>query len=161
MMRLLWIAPLLLVIGCPSAYAPTVTARNAQITGVTNGGLQMLVDLVAYNPNAFDVSVDSLTANLVLNGSDLGTVELNQVWTLPAQQESPLQGQFVIPYSDLPSLLVSAVLGGQVPYTVSGEASVDGYPITVDYEYSGSVDRGFLLNTATGSLGIPFLGPKP
>ncbi|MEM9192738.1 MAG: LEA type 2 family protein [Myxococcota bacterium] len=147
--------------GCPSIYAPQVRAENANITGVANGGLQMLVNLTVYNPNEFDVGVDELTAHLILNGEDLGTVRLDQEWTLVAQRDTPMQAQFVVPFTAMPSLVVNAVLGGQVPYTVSGEASVAGYPVTVDYEYQGYVDQAMLINTATQSIGIPFLSPKP
>jgi LEA14-like dessication related protein len=145
----------LLLSGCPTVYAPQIRTQRADITGVTNGGLAMQVSLTIFNTNDFDVSLDEITANLNLNGSDLGTVESDQLWTLPAQRDTQVVTQFVIPYTDLPGLAISAIVGGQIPYRVTGEASVDGAPVTVEYMYEGYVDQAMLLGTAGRAIGLP------
>jgi LEA14-like dessication related protein len=141
--------------GCPTVYAPQIRNQRADITGVTNGGLAMQVSLTIFNTNDFDVSLDEVTANLNLNGSDLGTVESEQLWTLPAQQDTQVVANFVVPYTELPGLVIGAIVGGQVPYRVTGEASVDGAPVTVEYTYEGYVDQATLLGTATRAIGLP------
>jgi LEA14-like dessication related protein len=155
------LAGVLALAGCPTIYAPALTAQRADIAGVTAGGLQMRVSLTVFNHNDFDVSIDELTANLILNGNDLGTVESDQLWTLPAQQDTEIVCDFVVPYADLPSLAVGALLGGQIPYRVEGEAGVDGYPVTVEYSYEGYVDAAMLIGATTRAIGLPFKSDEP
>ena len=63
---------------------PTVTPRSTQITGVASGGLAMRIDIAIYNPNAYDLTVQSVSARVTAQGRDLGTVQHPYQVNLPA-----------------------------------------------------------------------------
>ena len=147
-------------IGCPTIYAPTLRSTEAQITGVGGGGLVLLVNVVAYNPNTFDVSIDEMTAHVELNGGSLGTTTIEQDWTMPAGQDTTIQATFTVPFTQLPGLALTALLGGQIPFRVTGEASVDNAPVTVEYTYEGYVEQSVLVGGAVNAVNA-ILGGKP
>lgn len=134
--------------GCAHLNAPSVTARNAQLTGASPGGLSVRVVVDLYNPNQVDLAVRALTADVEVAGTFLGTFEQNaETWVLPAQQHTQLEADFLVPFRAAPALLSAAIFAGEIPYRVEGTVDLSGVPFDVPYTYEGTIGRAFLLQT--------------
>src|SRR4051794_33225515 len=72
------------VSGCTKPKAPTLVPKEAAVTSVDLTGFDMRVKMDAFNPNSFAISVRSMTAHVIIDGTqDLGTVTASQPITLP------------------------------------------------------------------------------
>jgi hypothetical protein len=149
-----------LAVGCSACGArpavPTVTPRSTQITGLASGGLTMRIDILIYNPNGYDLTVESIVARVNAQGHDLGEVQQAQQIALPAGQNTPLVADITVPWGDLPSLAATALFAPAIPYHVSGHvrvAGVGGFTVQAPFEVDGEIPRNMLVPTVPG-IGI-------
>jgi LEA14-like dessication related protein len=143
--------------GCGARpHVPTVTPRSTQVTGVAAGGLAMRIDILIYNPNSYDLIVQSVSAHVTAQGRDLGTVEHAHQVPLPAGQNVPVVVDVTVPWGDLPSLAATAILSAGIPYHVRGRvlvSGVAGFTVEAPFELDGTIPTSMLVSVP--SITIP------
>jgi len=140
--------------GCATFRAPTLRIERAAIGGVTLTGVQVDVDLIAENHAQTEVIIDHVSTELELGGHSLGQIEQEPDWRLAATGPTRLQASFVIAYGEIASLLMTMATATDIPFVVRGEASIANRPVTVEFEYRGSVSRQQLMEMAGQGLGF-------
>ncbi len=154
----------LLLLGCSKPKPPTITPRKAKVTSVTPTGLGLELTYEAYNPNGFELSVNSVTATATLNGTlKLPPATVQDRVTLPAKQRTLVNSKVTIPWTHLQQVLGMAANRPKIPYRVVGRANVGGESLNVDVPFTidGEVTQAQLLGAGINSLkGIPGLLPK-
>lgn len=137
---------------CIHAQLPVLTVRSADVTSASTSGLDLLVHIVAQNPNDFDVTINTLVVRCFIAGQDLGVTRLEQRWGLPAGQSVPIDANFHVGWTDMPSLLLTLAATDQVPYRLEGVAIVEDGSYEVDYSYESTVPRSVFLGAATRAV---------
>jgi LEA14-like dessication related protein len=126
----------LLAVSCSRPQPPTLAPQRAEVTSIGTAGLSLLVQMAAYNPNRFGLSVRSVTATVTLDGRlKLGEVTVNKAIDLPAGQWTRIDVPLSIAWTDLPSIVALAVTGRTVAYTVDGRVDIGGDVIHVDLPF--------------------------
>ena len=148
------------VSACSRPEPPTLTPKQVTVNGVSLAGIDMHLQLDAYNPNTFALTARSLTAKIVLDGKyDAGTVTTNTSLTLAPQNTTPLDVPASISWTDLTQIATLASANRPIPYTVDGTATIGGEKLNVDlpFHLTGTLTPEQLRAAAMKSL--PFLVP--
>ena len=141
---LLLVAPL--IVAC-SAFddlkpkAPDVT-QKVSLTKISPAGLEVLVEIVARNPNAIDLEARSLTAKVVLDGQyDMGTVEIPQEINFPSDQEVHLSVPVTVDWKDASVFSSLVAQKRDVPYDIYGNVKVgiDLFKVNVHFHVSNVI----------------------
>ena len=127
------IAASLAVTSCARPEPPRLTPRQAVVTTVDATGMNLDLQIDAYNPNRFDLSARSVTATIVVDQRlSLGPVTIPSGVTLPAQQTTTLAVPAQVKWVDVTSLALFALAGRPVPFRVDGTATIGGERLNVD-----------------------------
>lgn len=154
-MRSLLLAAALTLAACSSPEPPTLTPERATVTAVTPAGIELRVRLDAHNPNAFDISAQSVKANVKLDGKyDLGAVTVPVALRLPAKKRVPLEVPVSVKWRDLTGLVALAASQRGVPYEVDGTVAVGGEKLNVDvpFKLQGTITQEQLKQALGNSL---------
>jgi LEA14-like dessication related protein len=150
--------------GCSKPVPPQVTPIGAKIQNVVPNGIDLMAKLSAYNPNSFDLPVQSVTANVVVdNKHDLGTFTIPHPVTLAAKKKTEIDLPVELRWSDIMSLVQLAMSKRDVEYTVKGEVQLGGemVHVTVPYSMKNKITHAELQKAASKALphipGIPGL----
>src|SRR6185369_14925096 len=93
-------------LGCSRPDPPTLTPEQAKVTRVSPDGLDLQVQLQAYNPNSVDLSARSLKAKVTLDGKyHVGDVRAPAKVLLPAQKRTRLDVPITVKWTDLSGLI--------------------------------------------------------
>jgi LEA14-like dessication related protein len=128
MAMLLLVAPL--VVACSAVEevepdAPRITAEKAILTKISPAGIELLVELGAYNPNDIELEAQSVTAKVVLDGKhDMGTVEIPQEVDLPSEQQIRIAVPVVVDWKDVTVIAAFIALKRNVPYDIDGSVKI-------------------------------------
>lgn len=127
---------------------PRITPRSVSITGVSNAGLGLHVDLVANNPNRLDLTVQSISVRVTLAGRDLGVSRIPNATRLPSRQDVPLAVDVTAPWQDLPGILLATTLNENIPYHLDGTARVGTASVNLDvpFQVDSTMPRSVLTN---------------
>lgn len=155
--------------GCNKPKPPQLTPKEVAVTSVDMGGFDMRVKMEAFNPNGFDIAVRSITAHVVVDGTqDLGTVTASQPITLPANARTLIDVPMNVKWKGIGGLAALAQARKPVPYTVEGTATVGGESLNVDlpFKLTGTITPEQVQQALAKSLkgipglpGFPALGP--
>ncbi len=150
----------ILVFALSSACAPknpVLTPQSIQITGVGTAGMRLRTDLSAYNPNGFDLTLQTVSGRIVLDNSvPLGGATTVASVLLPSEGTQRFFVDLEIPWLNLPSVLALAQTKPLVPYVFEGEAVVGGtISITLPIRMEGMIPAQDLMRA---SIGLPRFG---
>jgi len=152
-------------VACVRPRQPTVTPIALTVLGVQSTGMQLQLDLSVYNPNRIGFTVRAVTARVTVMGRDLGTVQQAANLRLSARRSASVSTQLVVPWGDLPGLLLTGVFQPQVPYHLDGTVAVAGpagVSFDVRFQMDGGLPRAMLLQTPLNTLQqLPFGGLWP
>jgi len=156
---LLAILALGLSFGCVSK--PVVSLHHAEVHAASIVGVGLFVVLKIDNPNAYDVQVRNVHAEVTIAGRyPLAPIDMAPNQWLPSNQTTLVGVPVVIPWPLIPAL-ISETLGAQeVKYHVRGTADVtavralqiekNDYPIDED----GTLPRQMLVQAGPGGIQI-------
>lgn len=154
---------------CSKPKAPELTPQEATITAVDLSGFDMRVKMDAYNPNGFPLAVRTVSARVVVDGTqDLGTVTSTQPISLPASAHTTLDVPMNVKWRSVGGLATIAAAQRPVPYVLDGTATIGGESLNVDvpFRMQGVLTAEQLQNAAMKSLqnlpglqGLPGLMP--
>lgn len=135
--------------GCFPPQPPTINAKEATVTGVTRDGVAFDVQLSATNPNGTEVRTSSVSAKVMLDGTqELGDVTVSELLVLPAHTPTTLKVPLLVPWSDITALFDLATANRDVPYQLDGTV-VLGAPLankTIPFRVSGVVSHSQLAS---------------
>jgi LEA14-like dessication related protein len=122
--------------------APDVTAEKADLTRISPAGLELLVELGAYNPNSIDLEARSVTARVVVDARhDLGTVEIPQEVDLPSKQKIRISVPAAVDWKDVSIVAALVALKRNIPYDIDGEVKigVELFKVTAPFHVTGII----------------------
>ena len=150
---------------CSKPQPPQLTPKEAKVTSVDLTGFDMRVKMEAFNPNGFDLSVRSVVAHVVVDGThDLGTVTSAQPINLPANARTLIEVPLNMKWKGAADFASIASSKRPIPYTVDGTATVGGASLNVDvpFKLQGVITAEQLQQAGLKSLqGIPGLQGLP
>lgn len=155
--------------GCSKPQPPQLTPQQARVTAVDMNGFDMVVKMDAFNPNAYELSVQSVVAHVIVDGNqDLGTVTASTPMALAANAHTALDVPMNVKWKSASSFATIAASRKPVPYTVDGTAAVGGKSLNVDvpFKLQGTITAEQLqqaglksLQAIPGLQGLPGLAP--
>ncbi len=160
---------LLLLASCSRPAPPTLAPKSVSVAAISPAGLSLDVEIEATNPNSIDLSTQSAKASVTVDGSiPLGTATLTSAVNLPAHATTTIHMPLSVTWDDLGAFIGVAASGRDVPYTVTGSATVGGPSVnfSVPFTINGTLTHAQILKVTQASLqGIPglpglFGGPK-
>lgn len=154
-MRSLLLAAALLIAACSRPEPPTLQPERATVTAVTPAGIDLRVEISAYNPNAIDITARSVKANVKLDKKiDVGTVTSQIALRLPAKQKTRLDVPLSVQWSDLGAMALLAAGQKAVPYQVEGTIALGGDRINIDvpFRLEGTIPHEQLVQAVGRSL---------
>lgn len=152
-------------VACSKPQPPQLTPQQAKVTAVDMNGFDMMVKMDAFNPNAFELAVQSVVAHVVVDGNqDLGTVTASKPITLAASAHTPIDVPMTLKWKSATGFAAIAASRRPVPYTVDGTATVGGNRLNVDipFKLQGTMTPEQLQQAGLKSLqAIPGLQGLP
>ena len=154
---------------CSKPLPPQLTPKEAKVTAVDPTGFDMRVKMEAFNPNGFELSVRSVVAHVVIDGThDLGTVSGTQPISLPANARTLIDVPITMKWKGAVNLATLAASRRAIPYVVDGTATVGGESLNVDvpFKLQGTLTQEQLqqaglksLQNIPGLQGLPSFAP--
>lgn len=161
-MRSLLLAAALSLVACSRPEPPTLKPEVAAVTAVTAQGIDLRVQIQAYNPNSIDLTTRSMKATVLLDGKiDVGTVTVPTPLKLPAKKWTRIDAPLSVKWQDLTSIAALAAQSRGVPYQVNGTVAIGGETLNVDvpFRLTGTITQEQLVTVIGNSLpGLPLPG---
>jgi LEA14-like dessication related protein len=133
---------------------PNVAAERVSVTKISPAGIDLLLELGAYNPNSISLEAKSVTARVVLDGTyDMGSVDIPQEVDLPSKQQTRVSVPVTMDWKDVTVVGTLIALKRNVPYDVDGSVKigVDLFKTSVTFHLSDVITEEELRQAA----GIP------
>lgn len=141
--------------GCSKPEPPTITPKKGTIQAVGPTGVTLRLEFDAYNPNGFDLNVQSVKAKVTFDGSiKLAEVTSPTAISLPSKATSPLTADVTVPFNSLPALMSLAASKTEVPYVIEGTVAVGGKSLNVNLPFTmkGKVTQQELVTAGMNSI---------
>lgn len=154
-LRILAVALASLAVGCTKPDPPVLTPKSAVVSKVSTAGIDMQLSVDAYNPNAIELSAQSFSGKVVLDGkSDLGAVSSAKPVVLPAGAHTLIAVPVTATWSDLGSVAALVAQSGNVTYAFEGTAAVGGERLNVNvpFHVEGTITHAQLVQATLGGL---------
>lgn len=150
----------LAVTSCKKPVPPQIVVEGAKVTKVGLGGVEVTVHVAATNPNSFDMTFKSVTAQLTLAGKyPLGQTKLTQAISIPKGQTVQVDVPMTSAWQDMTTLGILAAQNAAIPYTVNGTFAIGGDTLAVNIPWSaqGTITHELLVASMLESSGLPGL----
>ena len=161
--RSLLVAAALALAACTRPEPPTVKPISGKLTAIGPNGLDVEARLEAYNPNDFDIQIQSFTATIVLDHQvDLGQVTGPRAVTLPAKKKKVFDVPMAVKWNDVAQLVPFGLSSRDVPWDADGTAKIhtDALDLDLPFKVSGVVTHQQIMQAAGRALpripGLPF-----
>ncbi len=141
--------------GCSKPQPPQLTPQSARVTSVDMTGFDMTVKMDAFNPNAFELAVQSVVAHVIVDGNqDLGTVTASKPIALAANSHTAVDVPMTVKWKNATAFATIAASRRPVPYTLDGTATVGGNSLNVDvpFKLQGTITAEQLQQAGLKSL---------
>ena len=135
----------MLLIGCSSAVKkPTITLADIRIAELTRDTLGLTVGLKVDNPNAVELTLGNIRADLFLADAPIGKAESMQSRvTLPPSGSITLPLRLNLELKTLPEAVRRGVInmaaGGGVPYRVNGSVTTLNGLLDIPFNHTGNL----------------------
>jgi LEA14-like dessication related protein len=141
--------------GCTKPQLPRVTPLSAKVTGVGPDGIDLVAKLSAYNPNDVDLSIQSVTATVTLDGRhEIGTFKESKPVKLPAKKRTVVDVPIEAKWSDVMSIAQLALSGRDIEYLIDGKAVLGGTFVNVElpFQMKGIVTQAQMKQAAARAI---------
>jgi len=159
--RAIFLLATLSLSACKAPDPPILTPERAMVTGVTAVGIDLVLQVDAFNPNDVDLIAQKVTAKVTLDGKiDLGTVTTTQMTTLPKSAHTKMAVPINAKWQDLSALGAMAASNRPIPFAIDGTQTVGGKRLNVDlpFHITGTLTHEQLVQATISSLPkLPFL----
>lgn len=119
--------------GLPMVQVPTFKTENLRLSGLElpfggQGAVLLSTDLVVNNPNAFGLSLEQVSIDVILNGQKVTDLSARDI-RIAAGGTSVTPTQVRVPLNlNGAAELLNIARGGRVPYRLDGTFTVDAGP---------------------------------
>jgi LEA14-like dessication related protein len=140
---------------CSKPEPPVITPKAATVVSVDLTGMRVVVKVEIQNPNGVDLTVQSVTGRVMLDGKhDLGEVTVERPVTLPAKSTTPLDVPLDTQWRGVGILGMLAASNRAVPYTIDATARVGGerLNVAVPFRLHGVVTAEQLVQATMRSM---------
>lgn len=141
---------------------PQVQARIAQFVGADGNSVTVRVELVAYNPNPFELHARRMNAVIAIAGSNIETLEVTMNEVMPPQAPIPVVANITVPRANIRitgGALPPAALAQGIPFSVNGTMELTArrhhHDLRVPFVLEGVIPPALIA----GVLGME--GPPP
>lgn len=152
--------------GCSKPEPPRLTPKEVRFVAIGTTGLEVVVKVEAFNPNSVPLAAQRVTGKAKLDNKwEMGTVTIDQPFSLAPNGPTTLDIPMRIPWSDISALRALGSATGPVPYVIDGKVTIGGERLNVDIPYavSGTISReqitNALLKAIPSALQLPGLPP--
>lgn len=149
-------------VGCSKPEPPVLTPKQATVASVSLTDIAFHLSVEAYNPNAIDLSAQSVTGKVTLDGKyDLGTTTIAQAVKLPAGTRTLIDVPLAMKWNDLGALASLAAANRAIPYAIDGTEKIGGERLNIELPFHmvGTLTHEDLVKVTMDSL--PGLGLIP
>jgi len=163
------LAAVVTCLACSKPQPPQLTPQQAKVTAIDVNGFDMTVKMDAFNPNGFELAVQSVVAHVIVDGNqDLGTVTASQPIALAANAHTAIDVPMNVKWKSASGFAAIATSRRPVPYTIDGTATVGGNRLNVDipFKLQGTITAEQMqqaglksLQAIPGLQGLPGLVP--
>ena len=153
--RSLLVLAALAVAACSPPEPPTFKPISGRVTAITADGLDIEAKVEAYNPNDFDIPVESCTATVTLDHKyNVGTVTMPRPVTLPAQKKKLVDLPISLKWNDVASLAPLALVNRDIPWDADVKVKVDAKAtdVVLPFKVSGVVTHQQIVTAVGRSL---------
>jgi LEA14-like dessication related protein len=143
------------VSACSKPAPPTLTPKQVRVTTVSLGGVGVVVDLDAFNPNAVALTVQRVSGTVTIEGKyRLGAVASDRPVSLPPKATTQVEAPLDAKWQDLAALTALAGQPGPVHFDLTGTATVGGSRLNVDLPFSikGTITHEQLVAATVRSI---------
>jgi LEA14-like dessication related protein len=143
--------------GCSKPSPPTIVPEKVVVTRIDLAGIALDLSMSATNPNDVDLSASDVSAHLVVEKHDVGTMTLPRTITLPAGKTTKLDVPVTMKWSDVGLVAQLAASSGSVPYTVDGTLDMGGslLHVGVPFRFEGTITHAQIAGAMMNSLPLP------
>lgn len=137
----------LLLMGCSSGplRKPSIEVAEVRVADFDRESVKFTVTLRVDNPNPIDITINDIQARFYLADQETGKVESVQPkYTLPASAAVMLPLRVTITLKELPDTMKRSALsliGGDLPYAITGTVTTLNGLSTVSFEKSGNIAK--------------------
>ncbi len=143
------------MVSCSKPEPPALTPERVTVKAVSGAGVDFVLAMKAKNPNKYDLSVQSVTAKVTINGAiDLGNTTIPSPITLPSGADTPINIPVSFKWTNLPAIARLGASRRDVPYKVDGQVEVGGRSLSVQLPFTmtGTLKHEDLTKAALNSL---------
>jgi hypothetical protein len=140
---------------CKKPEPPQITPKEAKVTALGPAGVTMQVKVDALNPNAYELTAQSITAHAKIDGKyELGAVTVPEAITLPPNKPTEITASMTMPWGDVQTLASLMGTPGAIPYSIEGTAKIGGEKLNVDVPFAatGTITRDQIVGAAVKGL---------
>jgi LEA14-like dessication related protein len=134
----------LLMLSCTNPKSLDFTGfENFQVQPISFTNSKISFGIGIFNPNAFDIRVNHLRADVELAGAHLGNYEMDSLVTLPGNQSFILPVELVVKNGTLISNMLGVLAGDSIAYSLAGKVKA-GRKIgmtEIPFTYSGHLSQ--------------------
>lgn len=127
---------ILLLVACSRPKPPTLTPQRVETIGTSANGLIFRVQCKAHNPNGYPLPTRKASGTITLGASSLGTVEAAALPTLPANSDTDVAFDLVVPWSSLGTALAAAIGSEEIPYIVEGRVEFEAAGVSISAPFT-------------------------
>ena len=127
----------LLLAGCTKPAPPELTVKQVKVSRIDLTGVEIAVDVDAFNPNHVELSARRVTGQVLIDGRyDLGTVTVERPVILPAQAKTSISAPLSLSWQSVTTLGAIATSNRPVPFAVSGTVNIGGERLNIDVPFT-------------------------
>lgn len=143
---------------------PQVTARIAQFVSADATMVTVRVELVAYNPNPFELEARRMNAVIAIAGQNIDTLEVTMREVMPPRAPMPVVANITVPRANIRitgGALPPAAMAQGIPFSVNGTMELTArrhhHDLRVPFVLQGVIPPALIA----GVLGIDAAPPGP
>lgn len=154
-------ASLLALAACSKPDPPVLTPKSARVTQVSLAGVDLVLEVEAFNPNNVELAARTVSGKVVLDGRyELGTATVATPIRLPGGTRTDLAVPMALTWKDVSTISTLAASNRSVPFTVDGTVTIGGEHLNIErpFHLEGTLTHDDLVKAAQRSIpGLPGL----
>ena len=103
---------------------PTITVRSITLSAVSLTGAQLVLGVEVYNPNRYDLELQSLEFEFQLKDQSAGQGNLQKTVLVQKKTTSSVSIPISVNYSNIADCIKDVIANRDIPYALTGHARI-------------------------------------